>query len=62
VKRAVLAPEPDVKVDPVHHYDDVADIVAERVTKTNGRISAKRLLPVVFAANLGAETTMAAHA
>ena len=33
-----------------HNYDDVADIIAERVERTEGRISAKRLLPVVRAA------------
>jgi transposase len=33
-----------------HNYDTVADIVAERVAKTNGLISAKRLLPAARAA------------
>ena len=33
-----------------HNYDDVAAIIAERVERTDGRISAKRLLPVVRAA------------
>ena len=33
-----------------HNYDDVGAIIAERVARTNGRISAKRLLPVVQAA------------
>lgn len=33
-----------------HNYDVVRDIVVERVTKTQGRISAKRLLPVAAAA------------
>ncbi len=33
-----------------HNYDDVTDIIATRVEKTEGRISAKRLLPVVRAA------------
>ena len=48
VKRAVLKSErAEVAPDqPAHNYDDVADVVAERVAKTNGRISAKRLLPV----------------
>ena len=32
-----------------HNYDPVTDIIAERVAKTEGRISAKRLLPVVRA-------------
>ena len=34
----------------VHNYDDVRDVVAERVAKTHGRITAKRLLPVAVAA------------
>ena len=33
-----------------HNYDDVAAIIAERVERTEGRISAKRLLPMVRAA------------
>jgi transposase len=33
-----------------HNYDSVAAVVAERVGKTQGRISAKRLLPAVRAA------------
>ena len=33
-----------------HNYDAVANLVADRVAKTQGRISAKRLLPVVRAA------------
>jgi transposase len=33
-----------------HNYDDVASLVAERVEKTSGRISAKRLLPAARAA------------
>ena len=33
-----------------HNYDEVTDIVAERVRKSEGRITAKRLLPVVRAA------------
>jgi transposase len=52
VKRAVLAAESTAAgIAPVHHnYDAVRDIVVERVTKTKGRISAKRLLPVARAA------------
>jgi hypothetical protein len=53
VRRAVAAaeaeatgPAPAVALN----YDTVADIVAERVTKTNGLISAKRLLPSARAA------------
>jgi hypothetical protein len=33
-----------------HNYDTVTDLVAERVVRTKGRISAKRLLPVAVAA------------
>jgi hypothetical protein len=33
-----------------HNYDDVAELVAERVRKTGGRITAKRLLPAARAA------------
>ena len=33
-----------------HNYDAVAALVAERVKKTSGRISAKRLLPAARAA------------
>jgi hypothetical protein len=36
-----------------HNYDTVAALVTERVTKTSGRISAKRLLPVARAAGYG---------
>ena len=53
VKRAVLAEAakqaPAVEVV-AHNYDDVRDLVAERVDKTRGRITAKRLLPVAVAA------------
>lgn len=53
VKRAVLADAVNnvtaVEVV-VHNYDDVRDVVAERVAKTYGRITAKRLLPVALAA------------
>lgn len=34
----------------VRNYDGVVDLVAERVAKTSGRISAKRLLPTARAA------------
>jgi transposase len=36
-----------------HNYDAVAALVAERVEKTSGRISAKRLLPAARAAGYG---------
>jgi hypothetical protein len=49
VKRVVEAslregPDPEV----AHNYDEVTALVAERVTRTKGRISAKRLLPVAL--------------
>ena len=49
VKRAVeaAAREP---VETAHNYDGVADLVAQRVVRTQGRISAKRLLPAARAA------------
>jgi len=55
VKRVVLADEAVTAVgggEPavVHNYDDVRDVVVERVAKTQGRITAKRLLPVAVAA------------
>jgi transposase len=52
VKRAVLA-EQQAAAGPVvvaHNYDEVRDLVVQRVAKTQGRISAKRLLPVAVAA------------
>jgi hypothetical protein len=51
VKRVVetmLNNGPDQVV--AHNYGAVADLVAERVERTKGRISAKRLLPVAIAA------------
>jgi transposase len=53
VKRSVLAAqaaEQGVAPAPPHNYDSVKDLVAQRVERTKGRISAKRLLPVVQAA------------
>ena len=54
VKRAVLADAAKNATAEsemvVHNYDDVRDVVAERVAKTQGRISAKRLLRVARAA------------
>jgi transposase len=53
VKRSVEAAERHASgVDPErarHNYDRVRDLVAERVAKTKGRISAKRLGPIVAA-------------
>lgn len=45
VKRAVADAERTTNKAAPHNYDSVADIVAERVAATHGRISAKRLLP-----------------
>jgi len=50
VMRAVAAAEPGPPATSAHNYDAVRDIVAERVAKTQGLISAKRLLPTVRAA------------
>lgn len=53
VKRVVLAAEADPtgsELVVVHNYDAVRDVVVARVKKTQGRISAKRLLPVAIAA------------
>jgi len=56
IRRAVAAAEAEATglagLHPpavAHNYDTVADIVAERVAKTNGLISAKRLLPTARA-------------
>ncbi|BBY31281.1 hypothetical protein MSEDJ_53770 [Mycolicibacterium sediminis] len=35
---------PPPRAERAHNYDSVADLVAERVDKSHGRISAKRLL------------------
>ena len=44
-----------------HNYDGVADLVAESVARTKGRISAKRLLPTAEAAGYkGSPATSAA--
>jgi len=53
VRRAVAAAEAEAAGPApavAHNYDTVADIVTERVAKTNGLISAKRLLPTARAA------------
>jgi transposase len=53
VKRVIGRHEagaPAARVPRVHNYDGVAGLVAERVKKTQGRISAKRLLPAARAA------------
>jgi transposase len=59
VKRAVARAEAEAAgsglvggpaVEVAHNYDSVAEVVAERIAKTQGRMSAKRLLPVARAA------------
>ena len=51
VKRVVEAAERTETGPPTpHNYDSVAELVAQRVEKTKGRITAKRLLPVAKAA------------
>jgi len=57
VKRIIEAHEaasvgqsPPLRVPRGRNFDEVADLVAEKVRKTKGRISAKRLLPVARAA------------
>jgi transposase len=50
VKRAVLGPVGPLRGARKHNYDVVADVVTNRVGKTSGRISAKRLLPEARAA------------
>lgn len=52
VKLAVLKAQgvPPERAERAHNYDVVVDIVAKRVDKTHGRISAKRLLPEARAA------------
>ena len=41
---------PPPRVERTHNYDAVADLVAKRVEKSQGRISAKRMLPIARAA------------
>jgi len=51
VKRVVEAAQrSEPRSAPAHNYDEVTELVAQRVAKTKGRISAKRLLPVAKAA------------
>jgi hypothetical protein len=45
-----VAPE---RKDRGHNYEEVRDLVAERVARSRGRISAKRLLPAARAAGYG---------
>lgn len=50
VARATAAEETPGAGAVEHNYDDVATVIAERVEKTQGKITAKRLLPTVRAA------------
>jgi transposase len=50
VARATAAGEAPGAGAVEHNYDDVAAVIAERVNKTQGKITAKRLLPTVRAA------------
>jgi transposase len=54
VKRVIARHEaggaPPARMPREHNYDAVIDLVAERVEKTKGRITAKRLLPAARAA------------
>lgn len=49
VERAEAGGPPQREPRP-HNFDAVRDVVAERVAKSRGRISAKRLLPIARAA------------
>ena len=55
VKRAVARAQGvgPGRVERARNYDVVVDVVAKRVEKTHGRISAKRLLPEALAAGYG---------
>jgi transposase len=50
VKRVVTAAELETPLEAAHNYDEVREVVEQRVEKTNARISAKRLLPAARAA------------
>lgn len=50
VKRIVEGAERETGAKVAHNYDSVRDLVAQRVEKTQGRITAKRLLPAAVAA------------
>ena len=53
VKRVVEAAQRNEPAATSHNYDLVVDLVAQRVAKTKGRISAKRLLPAARAEGYG---------
>jgi transposase len=50
VDRAEVGGEPLQRAPRVRNFDQVVDLVAERVSKSGGRISSKRLLPIARAA------------
>ena len=50
VERAEAGGEPPQRAARPRNFDAVRDVVAERVAKSGGRISAKRLLPIARAA------------
>ena len=50
VERAEAGGEPSQREPQPRNFDAVRDLVAERVAKSGGRISAKRLLPIARAA------------
>ena len=50
VERAEAGGEPPQRAARPRNFDEVQDLVAERVAKSGGRISAKRLLPIARAA------------
>jgi len=53
IERAEAGDARPVPAARVRNYESVADVVAARVAASNGRISAKRLLPVAAAAGYG---------
>jgi hypothetical protein len=50
---------PAVRVERDHIYDAVADLLAERVKKSEGRMSAKRMLPITRAQRASTRFTTA---
>jgi hypothetical protein len=50
VERFESGQDASPRADRAHNYDAVADLVAERVKKSRGRMSAKRMLPIARAA------------
>lgn len=50
VDRAEAGGEPPARAPRARNFDQVVDLVAERVDRSKGRISAKRLLPIARAA------------